>query len=561
MLKKIILLILSALSFQFLYAGNPVSVPLHHPVYLYFDRLETKGIIDGIRGGVKPFTRSKVSKILLDINSNREELTVIDRQHLENFLADFRYEIDHSKKYEQVDKDKKWYSTLQSFSKFKNDVNRFFKQNNPEEENHVVVWEDSTNSFYFDFIQDFTFDINDNFQRYANSQTYAFRGTVNENFGYALTASLIAVRGDTIFREQDPILKEAWAKDQGGKVLFDRTGGEIAYQFPHIDFRLAQQQVYWGVGESGSLFLSDYSEQYSYLGLSANWSWGTFSFMQGKLLSAESSDSLAGQPYRPDKWIAAHRLEITPYTGLTLGVSEAVIYGNRSIEFAYLIPFNFYRAIEHNLEDRDNKMISIDAEWIASSGYKFYGAVFLDEFKQSKLFTNWFGNKHAFLFGTHIVDPFFLENFSLRFEYVAIMPWVYTHKYFYNRFISTNRSLGYWAGPNSEVFYAHLRKDWHHRLNTGIKFQQWKHGDNYENENIGGDILQGRNKLLGLQTVPKETRKFLEGILSTNILIEFYLNYEIFNDLYLNFTYANLDVAGPNSGNETEFHFGFRLDY
>jgi hypothetical protein len=226
-----------------------------------------------------------------------------------------------------------------------------------------------------------------------------------------------------------------------------------------------------------------------------------------------------------------------------------------------MIPFNFYRAVEHGLEDRDNKVISLDTEWTVYSGLKFYGTIFLDEFKQSKLFTNWFGNKHAFLAGTHIVDPFQLENVSFRFEYVAVMPWVYTHKIFYNRFISNRRSLGYWAGPNSEVFYFHISKDWHHRFTTGIKFQQWKHGANYENENIGGNVYQGRNILLGTQSEARETRKFLEGILSKDQLIEFYINYEMFNDLFLNLTISDHQIEGPNSSNNTEFHFGFKLDY
>ena len=60
--------------------------------------------------------------------------------------------------------------------------------------------------------------------------------------------------------------------------------------------------------------------------------------------------------------------------------------------------------------------ISIDAQYVAYPGIKFYGTVFLDELSQGKLGTNWFGNKHAFQFGAHFVDPLKLDNLSLRIE-------------------------------------------------------------------------------------------------------------------------------------------------
>jgi hypothetical protein len=181
---------------------------------------------------------------------------------------------------------------------------------------------------------------------------------------------------------------------------------------------------------------------------------------------------------------------------------------------------------------------------------------------QGKLGTNWYGNKHAFQFGTHFIDPFQIPNFSLRFEYVAIMPWVYTHKFKVNRYVNDLRPLGHWAGPNSEVWYLNVKKDWHHRFLTGVKYRQWKKGANYENENIGGDILVGHNTLLGTQTEARQTREFLEGILTTEKQYEFYSQYEVLNDLFLNLSIINTQTNTSGVTKDlTEYHFGFKLDY
>ena len=40
-----------------LFAGNPISVPLGHPVYHFLDRMETLGILDNLLDGIKPFDR------------------------------------------------------------------------------------------------------------------------------------------------------------------------------------------------------------------------------------------------------------------------------------------------------------------------------------------------------------------------------------------------------------------------------------------------------------------------------------------------------------------------
>jgi len=86
MKSKTYFLLLFFLGCEILFAGNPVSVPINHPVYAFIDRMETLGILENIRDGVKPFDRGRMSTILVSVNSKRQQLTPIWARH--NALAD-----------------------------------------------------------------------------------------------------------------------------------------------------------------------------------------------------------------------------------------------------------------------------------------------------------------------------------------------------------------------------------------------------------------------------------------------------------------------------------------
>lgn len=518
------------------FANNPVSVPLHHPVYHFLERMEALGYVHDVFDGIKPFDRAQVARYLQQVRRHRQQLTSIDRRRLDEFLLDFRWELSPQKRHALLPAHQNWYSPLANWENFKNDFKRFFQQNYPEEENHVFLWETDSSNFYFDYDQGFDYERrSDALHRSASWQQYAFRGALKRNFAYRFFVRLEGFRGnDNAYLLEHPLLKGSWSETSDYDVHFsDRTGGELAWHTAYFDLHFAQQAISWGYGESGKLILSDNSEPYPYLSISKDWGWFKFIALHGKLQSFPQDTLADGYLYYPDKWLAAHRLEISIAHKLTLGLNECFIYGERYADWAYLLPFNFYRAVQHKLRDRDNATISLDAEWLVRPGLKAYGTIFLDEFRRKKIGTNWYGNKQAFSGGIWWVDPFHLPNLSLRFEYTAIMPWVYTHKYRINSYTSDYRSIGHWAGPNSEVYYFHLRKDWHARLETGFKFEQWKHGDNYPNENIGGDILVGHGTLLGNQSEPRQTRKFLEGILNIHRTWQLYAKYEVFNGLYL----------------------------
>jgi hypothetical protein len=309
-----------------LFAGNPVSVPIRHEIYRFLDRMETLGLVDNILDGVKPFDREHISEILVEINMQRGKLTRIDRDRLDNYLLDFRFEVDYTQRYAQMEEDKNWYTPFSSWSRIKTDFVRLFAQNQPEENNYLFMWEDLTNSFYTEFIYDFTYDQrNDDVSRNKDVMTFSFRGTLLNNFGYMAEVTFANIRGDEEYRNSDPILKNSWINDRGDVTYFDRSGGDIAYRSPYVDFHFAMQPISWGVGESGTLILSDNVEQYPYFSISKYWSWGNFTYLHGKLLADTIGVTDQGQRIHPDKWIVSNRFEFSPLTGMAINTICVIV--------------------------------------------------------------------------------------------------------------------------------------------------------------------------------------------------------------------------------------------
>ena len=536
---NIFTVVIFQLAIAMLLFGAPSSVPLSDPVYPFLERMETLGFLSHVHDGIKPFSRDEISGYLKKLAPYKAQLTAIDRERLDDLLLDYRRELQPRERYHLMPADQNWYSVLSSWAYFKSDFLRYFQRNHPEEEDHVVSYETADETFYMDYEQGLTCERrSDDVYRSASWQSFGMRGALGAHFSYQLKTELHGLRGDEPYVFGLPILKGSWSeKQEEGPRYSDRTGGELSWHGDYLDFRFAQQEVTWGYGTSGKLILSNNAEQFPYISLSRDWGWVKYIALHGKLQSFPQDTLADGQKLYPDKWLAGHRLEISPWRWVTLGLNETFIYGNRYADWAYLIPFNFYRAVQHKLRDRDNATISLDMELLPVNGIKLYATLFLDEFRQSKIGTNWFGNKQAWQGGLFWADPFGLPNLSLRAEYTAVMPWVYTHKYQINSYTSDYQSLGFWAGPNSEVVYLALYKEWTRRLSTNLSFRQYKHGANYANENIGGDILQGHGTLLGSQTQARQTRTFLEGILTTEKRYSGEATYEIFNDMFLSARY------------------------
>jgi len=183
----------------------------------------------------------------------------------------------------------------------------------------------------------------------------------------------------------------------------------------------------------------------------------------------------------------------------------------------------FYRSAEHYLGSPDNMMMGFDFKLTPIKNVKFYGELLIDDITTSKLGTGWYGNKFALLGGIFFAEPFKLDNFDLRLEYVRIRPYVYTHENSV-QYTHYNSSLGHWIGPNSDLLMVRINYQMTMRLSFGGSYCYLRHGGNSENKNAGANI--------DLYHLPNDDLyvNLLEGIRENRCRFGFNLSYEIFRN-------------------------------
>jgi len=152
----------------------------------------------------------------------------------------------------------------------------------------------------------------------------------------------------------------------------------------------------------------------------------------------------------PQKYLAAHRIELEISENLIMSFNEMVIYGNRPYEIEYFIPINFYWPAEHNQGDRDNLFMALDCSWRIKPGLRWYNTLFWDELAWEKVLTRWWANKFVFQTGIHWTSKTNSYLADLRVEATVSRPWIYTHNDFVNSYTSAGISLGLPQGPNSQ---------------------------------------------------------------------------------------------------------------
>ena len=248
---------------------------------------------------------------------------------------------------------------------------------------------------------------------------------------------------------RNSFLIDSFHKNEEDVIYLDNLKGEISYSSKYGKFMLGRNTNELGSNITGSIILSDQTNDYGYFAYDLKLGAFDLNFLHGTLIpdSTNAEIGLDNMHYKEyaDKYLVLHKLGWQPSKNFYLFFGEEIIYGNRSYDFSYLLPHTFYRITEHNLQDRDNVMIFSGLEWKFRKGYDFYLNLIIDELRKKELFSDWWGNKYALQSG---ISVNFLDKNKTVFEVTAVRPWLYTHKYLTNKFSHDKRPLGYPSGSN-----------------------------------------------------------------------------------------------------------------
>jgi hypothetical protein len=548
--------------------SQTVSVPLSHWAYDAVERWEIQGFIPAVFNGSRPMTRQEmaeyVSQAWQSYQRTPEKFTRVDLQQLNYLTLEFKQELSPQ---DTPDHYELFHPRLQKlFQETPLKVlNRIFYPNF----RNLIALNHNAFNLYIDPVLSYTVqqkmdEETGKYQVNRISNGLQFYGNLGSFVGFYFDLTDNHVTDDRYEGTRIPF--EVWEESgwpyltrrDNGKFEFDDNVAYLSFNYKYFYVSYGREYNAWGVGHSGNMLLSENSTLYDQIKLVVRYWRFKFTHITAFLqyISPEGRESIKNQPHIDQYW-SGNRLEFDAGKGVQIGLSEAVVYGDRSLQTGYLNPISFFKSVEHYYGDRDNGVLGIDAEWRIFNGLKVYGEWFIDDITTTKLGTKWYGNKFGWQFGTLVVNPLWLKNSDILAEYSRIKPYVYSHNVEdYNKYKHYDTILGHYIGPNSDLVFLRFRKRFSKFLMVSLEYQKYRHGSNTEDFNAGGDPDRGR----GNEDSTEST--FLDGIRKTQESYGVSLQYEFIRNLFLVVHYRRINFQAFQPENlvslRLSLNFGYR---
>ncbi|MDP1676930.1 MAG: capsule assembly Wzi family protein [Bacteroidota bacterium] len=454
---KILLLL-----FPIILSSQSVYLSATHPIYKYLDKMEAKQVIVGYRDAVKPLSRETIAKFIVQIDTTSMELT-------------------------QVEQEEQFYYKEEFFQELEN----IGYENIIEERWHLYQYKSNPGNFNIDLIGGYSYhERADGKTTKVTSNGLNAYGYLGKHVGAYFMFRDNSESGSYInsSRPLSPEPAQVIARNLGSFINYDPIDAQVNVDFDFVTLSVEKMHNVWGSGEQGNIILSNKAPSFPQIKLRARLGENVdFTYIHGWLYSdiidslhsyqvSNVPGSLGFRRVNRQKYIAAHMIEFTPWDGIDLSIGESEVYGSRSPELLYLIPFMFFKAGEHWMYDTDNSQMFISADLNFIKNQNYYFSLFLDEFSTEDFArTDRQRNQLGFTIGTKLYDHFISDS-RILIEYTRMNPWVYNHKFSDATFQSHKINLGHWIGQNADLFSIGFNYKPIRSLEVGLVFESLRKG-------------------------------------------------------------------------------------
>lgn len=544
------------------------NVPVNNPVYTFLKRMELKGVIENYHDNILPISRREIATFLNTINKEENRLTETEQNQLRDFLIEFQFDISQS-----IDSS---YFLIENRS----GIEWFDGERFADAEKHLYAYTDTTVTLFVDGL--LMLDARRSEGDALGSEHSEFvqfggrvRGTIYDNLGYYLQGTNAQFWGSRDVLRRDRHISQAYTLNILDAKNFDFVEGYVRYDGGIFSAQVGRERLLWGSGYGDKLVVSDNVRVFDFIRADAEYKAIKYTFLHGWLLGRKSqrtsplpppypSTASLSEPIVADKYLGAHRLEIT-FPRFTLGFQEMAIYSNRSVDLAYLNPVTLIESAQRSREERDNVLWAFDVKTHLLRNTELQATLLLDDLNFPKLGTSSYQNKFAFQLGAMVVDPFDLFNTTVAVEYTRVNPFTFSHERSRdNDYGSFYRILSHHIGPNSDSWFFRFDYQPAHRLTSSFRFEIQREGENVYDpvggllKNVGGDYL-----IPHLDTDPQEY-SFLEGNRVNTSIGQAVITYELINELFFDARYQIIyrnDVANNFTTTDHDFGVAVRVDF
>ncbi len=541
------------------------NIPLGDRVYDLLDKAESRGYFHRSLPEFRPYSRIEIAKLLVELEEFDRSGDIIPRSlkaELHRQIEEYRTEITSLV-------NKNWFDELPGYQNRGRKFSRkYLGWILPEK-----TWRDDGTFYRLDFNENgwLTFDPTYvvQYNRYSKlnrlgdgTDNYEIEGdhdAFRRRWGFILeTSPLPWLTACLHWRDVVEWGNDPYPYENRSKIFDDRIGyvntnaedniayedliGGILLHHGPISFLFGRDRIRWGPGKRSNLMLSGEGPSFSQARLDVDLGKTVrFTSVTGLLSQwPEIHDTLyttdAGmlRTVRNSKYLAAHRLEVDIIPRLQLGLSEVVVYGERTLDFSYLNPVTVYFTEEHENGDQDNASLGIDFKAHPLDGVSIWGELMLDDFRFGEFGTDYWGNKTAILGGLQYSGTAGNIPIDIGTEYTRLEPFVYTHFYPINTYKHWNAPLGVQLKPNSDRTAFWINSWLSSSFRCGIEGYYLRHGDNSITDgNVGGNI-----NIPHSETDPDEA-PFLDGARTDRMFGLAWMDWELLEGIAFNLGIGN----------------------
>ena len=338
--------------------------------------------------------------------------------------------------------------------------------------------------------------------------------------------------------------------NEGGRKGGDYSEmrGGIIYSWNWGSFGLLKDHFEWGNNYHGSNIFSGRSPSFAQVSLHLNpVKWLDFHYVHGWLVSevidsARSYTIPSGtRPAYRDKYIAANIFTLTPFKRLNISFGNSIIYSDLKVQPAYLIPFMFYKSIDHtinhNIQNQNSQMF-FDISSRQVKHLHLYTSLFVDEFSLSRVGDKSRNNFLGWKFGGQ-VSNLLKQNVTLTAEYTQTSPMTYQHTIPAATFASNKYNLGHYLNDNSKEIFVSLSFRPYKQLYLLASYTLAQHGNDY--------IYNATQQSVMYQ--------FMESKTWENQSINLRADYEFAQNTHIFVSYTMSDINGYEVDGETAAHY------
>lgn len=319
---------------------------------------------------------------------------------------------------------------------------------------------------------------------------------------------------------------------------FSETIGSLTFSNEWLKLGIVKDNLTFGEGKNSKLILSNRAPSFPALVIELKLSdWLSINSLHGWLISGigDSSKSyetpMGKRIVEHEKYFALHSFNFFLFNKLTLRLGETIIYSDRGPYLGYILPFVFFRSIDHMFtygsdDSGNNGGLFLDGNFVINNHFKLYGSLFIDELSLSNLIRgNNERNQFGYLFGLsgkNILN----KNFEFNCEYTRILPWVYSNWIPAQTYSNNRFPMGHYIGQNSDQIYFDLSYTLLPELNLSLSADYTRNG--------------GISDIINQYTPPGE--KFLYGLIRNILRLGSKISFRYFENIIVNFEYDFYNV-------------------